>query len=201
MNIGIDIDDTVSNSFEIMFADAQRFDIEELGNDGKVENYGNINNHNQIETLYSNWTDEEIDRFWSKYFVKVLTDARPKIYSAEIIRKLKEEGNNIYFITSRHEEIKGKTIIEDYSRKWLEKNNFVFDKIIMNAQNKLEASKNANIDLFIDDSYEHCKKVQKGGIKALLFTSCCNQSIENVCVERVYSWIQVYKKYQELKNK
>ncbi len=34
MNIGIDIDDTMSNSFEIMLADSQIYDIEEMKGTG-----------------------------------------------------------------------------------------------------------------------------------------------------------------------
>ena len=37
MNIGIDVDDTISNSFETIFADSQKFDIE-LGNSGEPNN-------------------------------------------------------------------------------------------------------------------------------------------------------------------
>ncbi len=51
MNIGIDIDDTLSNSFESIAADAQKFDIEELGNTGEVKNYGKVENHNYIEFM------------------------------------------------------------------------------------------------------------------------------------------------------
>ena len=94
MNIGIDVDDTISNSFEAIFADAQKFDIE-LGNSGEPKQYGRISDHNQIETLYSHWTNEQIDEFWNKYFIKVLTIARPKDCATEVIKKLKEEGNNI----------------------------------------------------------------------------------------------------------
>ena len=41
MNIGVDIDDTISNSFEIIFGDSQIFDIEEMNGTGKVKNIGN----------------------------------------------------------------------------------------------------------------------------------------------------------------
>ena len=43
MKIGIDIDDTISNSFESVFAESQKFDIEELGNNGEVKQYGRPN--------------------------------------------------------------------------------------------------------------------------------------------------------------
>ena len=66
MNIGIDIDDTISNSFESVFTSAQKFDIE-LGNSGDPKQYGKIPNHNYIETMYSHWTSEQTNLFWQKY--------------------------------------------------------------------------------------------------------------------------------------
>ena len=91
-----------------------------------MRKYGKISDHNQIETLYSHWTSEQIDAFWNKYFIKVLTIARPKDYVAEVIKKLKEEGNNIFIITSRYEYAEGSREIEDYTRKWLAKNAHLF---------------------------------------------------------------------------
>ncbi len=200
MNIGIDIDDTISNSFESVFADSQKFDIEKLGNSGKLENYGKIDNHNYIETMYPHWTEKQRNSFWKKYFINMLTKATPKPYAPEIIKKLKKEKNNIIFITSRYEVLPNRKIIENYTRKWLENNNIPYDELIMNAQNKLEVAKKANIDLFIDDSISHCKKMQEGNIKTLLFTSIMNQNLEVPELERVYSWHQIYFKYKGLKN-
>lgn len=34
----------------------------------------------------------------------------------------------------------------------------------MNAQNKLNASKENDVEMFIDDSVAHCRNVQSGGI-------------------------------------
>lgn len=197
MNIGIDIDDTISNSFETIFADSQKFDIE-LGNSGETKQYGKISDHNQIETLYPHWTNEQIDEFWDKYFVKVLTIARPKDYAAEVIKKLKEEGNNIFIITSRYEYAEGSTEIEDYTRKWLDKNGIVYDKLVLGAQDKLLVAQANNIDLFIDDSIKHCRNVQSGNIKTFLYTSICNQGIETSDLERVYSWVQIYNKFKNI---
>ena len=39
MRIGIDIDDTLSESFELVFPFSQKFDIEELGNKDRTEKW------------------------------------------------------------------------------------------------------------------------------------------------------------------
>ena len=164
---------------------------------GEPKQYGKISDHNQIETLYSHWTSEQIDAFWNKYFIKVLTIARPKDCATEVIKKLKEEGNNIVIITSRYEYAEGGTEIEDYTRKWLEKNGIVYDKLVLGAQDKLQVAKENNIDLFIDDSIKHCRNVQSGNIRTLLYTSICNQGVETPDLERAYSWVQIYDKYHK----
>ncbi len=197
MNIGIDIDDTLSNSFESIAADAQKFDIEELGNTGKVENYGKIKNHNYIETMYPHWTQEQVNLFWEKYFIKMITESAPKKYASEIVKRLKDEGNRIIIITSRYEFLNN-TLVMDYSKQWLDKNNIPYDKFIMNAQDKLQVAQKENVDLFIDDSIDHCSRMQDGKIKSLLFTSIMNQGVDVPKLERVYSWPQIYAKYKKI---
>ena len=130
----------------------------------------------------------------------MLTIARPKDCVSEILKKLQKEKNNIILITSRYEYEEGSSVIKDYTQKWLEKNNIPYDKLVMNAQNKLEVSKENNIDIFIDDSIEHCRNVKNGGITAFLYTSTCNQGIEVPELTRVYSWIQIYNKYKKIKE-
>ena len=57
--------------------------------------------------------------------------------------------------------------------------------------------KENNIDLFIDDSIKHCRNVQSGNIRTLLYTSICNQGVETPDLERAYSWVQIYDKYHK----
>lgn len=201
MNIGIDIDDTLSNSFEVIFADSQKFDIEELGNTGKLVNYGKVENHSYIETIYPHWTKEQTNLFWEKFFINMLTKATPKTYAPEIVQKMQQEGNRIIIITSRYEVVPNKTLVEYYSKQWLAKNNIPYDEFVMNAQDKLEVAQKANVNLFIDDSIDHCKRMQEGKIKTLLYTSIMNQGVEVPDLERVYSWPQIYDKYVKLKTK
>ena len=61
--------------------------------------------------------------------------------------------------------------------------------------------KENNIDLFIDDSIKHCRNVQSGNIRTLLYTSICNQGVETPDLERAYSWVQIYDKYKKITNK
>lgn len=201
MRIGIDIDDTLSESFELVFPFSQKFDIEELGNSGKVQTYGKKENHNYIEEMYPQWSEEQTNLFWEKIFMQTVTEARSKPYAQEVIQRLKEEGNQIVIITSRYEVLPNDNTIETKSKEWLAKNDIPYDTFVLNAKDKLIAAQNEKIDLFIDDSIQHCRRVNSGGIKTLLYTTNANQGIEVPELERVYSWIQIYEIYKQMRDK
>ena len=75
MKIGIDVDDTLSNSFEAILADSQKFDIEVAGNNGDLEKLGKVEDHHYIENIY-HWKKEQYDQFWTTYFMKIVTQAK-----------------------------------------------------------------------------------------------------------------------------
>lgn len=102
MNIGIDIDDTMSNSFEIMLADSQIYDIEEMKGTGDIKNLGSIPTYDQIENMYK-WEEEALKKFWYKHFERVLREATQTIV-AETIKKIKEWRKQHYIITARYEQ-------------------------------------------------------------------------------------------------
>ena len=201
MKIGIDIDDTISASFEELFIRSQNFDIEVVGEEGNPSNYGKIDNHNYIETMYPHWSQEQIKTFWKKYFMDVLTNANVKKECAQVIEKLKKEENEIILITSRYEIVEGKKMVENATKQWLETHHILYDKLIMNSQDKSKVAVEENIDLLIDDSIVLCLSVAKKNIKTFLYTTVCNQGCEVLNLERVYSWPQIYKKYQGSKIK
>ena len=150
--------------------------------------------------MYPDWSKEQTDLFWERYFIDMLTIATPKDEVAKILKKLKQEGNNIIIITSRYEFEEDSHLVQNYTQKWLEKNNIVYDKLVMNAQNKLNASKENDVEMFIDDSVAHCRNVQSSGIITFLYTSTCNQAVEANDLQRVYSWPQIYDKYKKIRQ-
>lgn len=198
MKIGIDIDDTISCTFETIFPDSQKYDIDQLGNTGTIQNYGKILNHNYIEAMYPHWTHEQLMQFWTLYFKKALVNASIKPYAAEVIQKLQEEGNEIYIITSRHEEPNQET--EKNTSNWLKKHGITTKNLLINVQNKGKTAKELQLDLLIDDSIEHCQNAIKEGTKALLVTSCMNEGIDVPELERVFSWIQIYHICHRIQN-
>ena len=58
MNIGIDIDDTISETFEALLPYSQKYTIEDLKRKSNININGNYTNHLYIENA-NGWNDTE----------------------------------------------------------------------------------------------------------------------------------------------
>ena len=189
MNIGIDIDDTISETYETLLPYAQKYTIEELGNDRKVDFNKKFLNHYYIEKMF-NWNKEEAMNFWIKYYEEIIENVNIKKFSSDIIKKLKKDGNNIFLITARW--AMEKNNVENITKQWLEDYDVKFDKIFFSAEDKVKLVENNNIDIFIDDSYQNCKDVsEKTNAKVYMMNSRVNEKFELKNVTRVYSWCEL----------
>mgnify|MGYP004669563243 FL=1 len=199
MNIGIDIDDTISNTYDFLFNYAQKYTIIDKNKEIKNVNRNAITH--MYTTTFHNWTDEEEKEFLNKYYEKIIKEVKPKMYAVEIINKLKAEGHKIYLITARFK--MDNININLLTQKWVEENNIQYDKLIIDAQNKLEIAKENNIDIFIDDSIKNCETIANDGkIKTFIFDSIVNINYKNEKITRVYSWPHLYQEIQKIiKNK
>lgn len=195
MNIGIDIDDTITNTYDVLFNYAQKFTIDELGKE--INDIDRSTITKMYTTTFHNWNEEEEKEFFDKYNEEIMKQLKPKLFSAEIIRKLKEE-NKIYIITSRFDTEKSN--VEEVTKKWLKDNFIPYDKLVLNVQNKSAIAKKYDIKIFVDDSIKICEEIVEENIKAFIFDSIINKEYQNEKVTRVYSWPHLYqeiKKYEE----
>ena len=192
MRIGLDIDDTTFITVKSMIKYADLYDIEVLGRTGTNGNLGLIQNRYYLEALYG-WDKETKFDFFNTYYKYVLEECTVMPNADEVIRKLKNEGNEIYFITARLTNISNCNT-EEITKKSLEKFNIPYDKLIVNASDKLEVCKENNIQMFIEDSFETCKQLQENRIKSYLMTTKMNENIDAGDIERVSSWNEIYNK-------
>lgn len=195
MKIGIDIDDTAFITVNSMIKYADKYDIEELGRKGINGDFGLIKNRYYLKALYG-WNDEQKFNFFDMYYKNVLEECILMPNADKVCKKLKEEGDSLYFITARLTNVKNCNT-EEITKKTLLDNNIVYDELIVNANDKLEISKEKGIDLFIEDSYETCVELEKIGIKSILMTTKMNQNIDSENIKRVYNWAQIY---EQIKN-
>ena len=188
MNIGIDIDGVLTDIDKFILEYGSKFCIEE-----NITLKINIGKYNEIETF--NWTEEQFEKFWNKYLVYYVKEYKPRIFAQEIIKKLKQEGNNIYIITARDEtgmpkEHYGK--MQEYTKKWLIKNNIKFDKLIFATDDKkIEQCLKNNIDIMIEDSPENIKNISSK-LTVIKFNCKYNENIENKNIITAYSWYNIY---------
>ena len=181
MKIGIDIDDTMADTFDYLMpyiADFFEVDI----------NYLKDNN-----ISYSNLPREMKKReleFAKKYYDKVIPNTPFKPEVKKYIDKIKDLGNEIIVITARD-----KTLYTDEyitTIKELKNNNINYDKLICDFD-KAKVCKAEKIDLFIDDSIANCSKVKELGIETILFNSTTNIK-DNTNLNRVDNWKDIYEK-------
>src|SRR5574344_750604 len=190
LRIGIDIDDTICSTNELIIIEADKYDKEELKGTG-------IKNPLAYEfTEMMGWDNDGKGRFFSDRLESIFNNTMVKPFAKDVINKLYYEGNEIYFISFR----KDKYIANPYglTARWLLKNNIKYTKLIVNSGEKGDDCKNEKIDLFIDDSESHCKDVSDEGIDVLLFTNAYNHLCNDF--RRVDDWNQIYKIIKEEYN-
>ena len=198
MNIGTDIDDTITYTTDIMIKYADKYNEEILGNDKLSYNIGNITDRHYLSNIYG-WSKEIKGDFFNMYYKNIIRECQVIEDVANVLTKLKKEGNDIYFVTARMTNING-CDTEAITKEMLNINNIPYDGIIFNAKEKLEYADKFNIDIFVDDCFDICNTLEKNGIKTLLVTTEINNKIETN-IERVNNWKQIYERINCYKNK
>ena len=190
MNIGIDIDDTISETFETLLPYSQKYTIEDLKKESKIDFRADLSNHFYIVYM-NNWTENEAINFWNKYYAEILKKVNIKTFAADVINKLREQGHNIYLITARWD-MPGDNV-KEITRKWLEEKEVKYDELIINASDKAKLVEENKIDIFIDDSFNNCKSIAENtNSKVYMMTSRVNGNLNDDKVKRVFSWPEIY---------
>lgn len=174
MRIGIDIDDTICDSWlqvrETMCKDFKK----------------NINEVIKSKKVYEQITDlsfDEYQKYAGKVFTKLLKDTPLKQNVKKVLDELSKE-NEIYFITARLDNC----YVDAYkfSKEYLDKNEIPYKKIIANADEKDKICKELGIDIFIDDGRNNCEKVSKCGIKTIMFENYFNS--DETRFQKIRDW-------------
>lgn len=178
MNIGVDIDDTITNTYETLLTIISM-------------KYGL--NHRKLISKKLAYTEiysklDNFDLYKKDLFYMMARSVTLKENVVEVLKKLKSEGNNIIFITARNYE----DYVEPYkiSYEYLVKNNIPFDKLFVNVYDKGNLCKKENIDIFIDDNVRNCNSVKNVGIRTIQFDTEFTLKIDDA--EHVSSWNEIY---------
>lgn len=184
MRIGIDLDDTITKTDEILFKYAKIYNKEE-----KI--LFNINREEWNLTKAFGWNEENIKEFFSKYLKSIYEEAEIKENAKEKINVLKDDGNKIIIITAR--DTKSLKEVHEVCKNWLINNKINVDKIVVDGENKAQKCLENKIDIFIDDNICNCENVYNNlKIPVLLMNSRYNKDYQNPKIKRVYNWNEIY---------
>lgn len=154
MIIGIDIDDTITNTTDVI-------------NEYKI-NY----NGSMIDRMNEDaWID-----FCKKHLLEIQKKVTVKDNSREVIDYLRSKGYKIYLITLRKDNYGHN--IEENTLNYLQKNHINYDKIIFGARYKWQVCKDENISLMIDDNEVIINECITNSVKCLHFGKEVNDWIE-----------------------
>lgn len=193
MRIGIDIDGVLTNIEEFVADYEVKFCYE-----NSLSYRVNLKEYDDGKAL--GISAENSEKFWNKYIKYYATEYRARDFASEVIKKLKEDGHEIYIITARNEygltgEDYGK--MKQFVREWLEKNNIYYDKIVYTEESKLPYCIGNYIDIMIEDKPENIKEISTK-IPVLCYNCTYNKDIKGKNITRVYSWYDIYNKIEQM---
>ena len=185
MNIAVDIDDTLTDTFDYLIPYAAEY----FGVTAGELRERNISYSN----LPYPWKEQELD-FCKTYYDRVIEDTPFKPDAAWGIDRLRGLGHRIVIITGRNSSF----YTDPYktTAAELEKGGIRYDKLICTLD-KGNACAAEGIDLLIDDLPAHCAAAEERGILPILFTSPANRE-EETPFRRVSSWAEVVEEVARL---
>lgn len=195
MRIGIDIDNVISNFDDTLLK-------EYLKHDKELRNTGIINkNPEYLRKGMFDWTEGEENSFYDANIENFARKLKPIEDSSYYIKRLKEDGHEIYIITGRNNgEYKDPY---ELTKEWLNKYDIIYDKLIFtNAYDKHAKSEvclENNIDLMIEDSTRISLDLINNGIKVYTMNTRYNQKEQTL--DRVSKWKEIYEKISKLNKK
>lgn len=188
MKIGIDIDDTVMNTFDVIEEAARYFDRYFLENKG----YQDITKYDFHERFY--WTSEEKKAFFN-YFRKnkLYLKAKPKGDALYYLEKLYNEGYELYFLTRRKKD--EKLDILSITKNDLISKGFKFTDCYIGLSKKGEACKSLGIDVFIDDAVIQIEDVNNYDIKTILVDNWYNKEYKGLRAKNFQEIYNIIRKW------
>ena len=192
MIIGIDIDNTITDTLPILKQYCKRYNEEVLKRDEPI-NEGGFSTFN----LY-NWTKEENIDFCVRHLEEVVLQAKIKENAQEVIKKLKEEGNIIYIITAR----KKPEFNEPYkiTERFLQDNGIVYDELVVGKAEKKQTCIDNKIDIMIDDEPQNINEISES-IPVIAFDEIYNKTCFGKNVIKVNNWKQIYNIIKEMERR
>lgn len=191
MNIGIDIDNTITNTAPILKKYCKEY------NDTVVKRGLEMHETGAASFDLYDWTQEENMDFCVKYLEEVVLQAEVKENAKEVIQKLKNEGHQINIISSRAFPM-FKTPYET-TEKFLKEKGIVYDKLLVGKIEKRSSCVENQLDILIEDEVKYINEMSEF-MNVFVFDAVYNKQCSGKNITRVYNWIEVYDKIKEFEK-
>ena len=188
MNIGIDIDGFLTDIYSFQINNGNKY-FKSLYNP-----YGY-----KIKDMYNCTNGKEIG-FWIrniKYYLE-----RPRYMASEFIKMIKDNGNKVYIITARAYTNKKNIIgflMRHYVKKWLKKNNIVYDEIIFSGEDKLDIIRKYNIKIMCEDNPNYASKLNDY-VKVILMMAPYNYHVRGKNIYKVKDFNNAIKVFRSISD-
>lgn len=185
MIVGVDLDNTITNTNEKILEYQEKFMKEE-----KISS-------NML------WNDVSYkEKFFNLYLRQIYNEVDIKDNVVEVLNNLRMGNNKIYIITARSDLfVSGMYNLVD---NYLIRNNIKVDKIFVDGKDKVDVCIDNDVDIMIEDNRYNYDRLVSNNIKTILY----DEHNENLDVEhRVSSWKELeyliyrMKQKQNIKNK
>lgn len=190
MKIGVDLDGVVFDSEKLYRVCTELYEVLDLKKNTIKDNKSRL-----FEERYG-WNEIETQNFIDKYHEYIVKNANFMPGAKEVLKRLKEDGNELIIVTARgQQESKYIKITEEIFKE----NNFeIFNKYYWGVTDKAKICKEENIDIMIDDDNKNCLKIAKEGIKAIYLKDAPSYEIEDTeYIKTLYNWGEIYRYIKE----
>ena len=168
MRIGIDVDNTITDTFGYVLKIKKKYN--------KV-----------LDDNYHNWDTETKNIFLEKYLKEIWENCSTKDNCKEVIDKLRKNGHEIIIVSYR-QNIYGINSLE-LLRDYLKKNNIIVDEIYTGIVKKGEFCKKHSINLFVDDKLVNLDDISRENIDVIQFYNSFEKTSKYKIVK---SWKELY---------
>jgi len=193
LKIGIDIDGVLTDIEQFELDYGSKYYIENTNK--KLKNPFGYGSQKIFKGSY-----KEDTKFWEKAIYQYIKEPTRK-FANEVIKKMKNEGNEIYIITARTSDLSycdiTKEQMEQIVKIWLKENDIYYDKIIFTNESKLKYCLDNNITIMIEDKPKNVKELSTV-MPVICFDARYNQKCKGRNIIRCYSWYDIYDKIKNL---
>jgi uncharacterized HAD superfamily protein len=178
MNIGVDIDGVIADTFPLLVRELNAYF-------GASFSFPDIFDYN-IFKVYG-LSEQEVLSFLGER-ERVLVEEPPvKEGAVPYLRRLSKR-HAIYLVSARYERYRSET------EKWLLRHGVPYrDLVLLGTPDKREACARLTVDLFVEDSLKNAGQLSSCGIPVLLLDAPYNRGELPPLVRRCFSWEEIFR--------